>query len=140
LTKVRFVFDHPYAQRRNPVLLPPFLDNDGRIQAKELGAVLASLGDSSDKVLVDVYKHFDFDLDGMISFEEFQNVMAYKLSKSDTEDVSKTELLEAFRVNDCPHVTKRMPYLICLVSKVFDVNGDGKISTAELTEVMRKLG
>jgi len=95
-------------------------DKDGSdtIEASELAMVLQSLGDrTSQTVSQDVLDAFDTDSNRRISFDEFIKVMASKLTKSNAD---QRDLMEAFRV--------------------FDRNGDGKISVAELSAVMKSLG
>lgn len=58
----------------------------------------------------------DADGNGEIDFSEFLTMMAHKMKDTDSEE----EIREAF--------------------KVFDKNGDGKISAAELRHVMSSIG
>jgi calmodulin len=67
--------------------------------------------------LQDIINQFDADNNGTIDFVEFLTMMEKKLKQAETED---DEIREAFRV--------------------FDKNGDGYISAAELLHVMTNLG
>ena len=92
-------------------------DGDGSITTKELGTVMRRLGQnpSDDKIrqmIIDV----DEDKSETIDFKEFLGLMAKKMKENDSED----ELIEAF--------------------KVFDRDGNGKISAHELRYVMLSSG
>ena len=92
-------------------------DGDGSITTKELGTVMRSLGQnpSDDKIrqmIIDV----DEDKSETIDFKEFLGLMAKKMKENDSED----ELIEAF--------------------KMFDRDGNGKISAHELRYVMLSSG
>ena len=92
-------------------------DGDGTITAKELGAVMRLLGyNPSDADLADVISDVDLDRNGTIEFGEFLAMMARNMKEADQEE----EIREAFRV--------------------FDLNGDGYISSSELAEMMGNLG
>merc|ERR1711861_102327 len=92
-------------------------DGDGTITTKELGTVMRSLGQNpTEAELQDMINEVDADASGTIDFPEFLNLMAKKMKDTDTEE----ELIEAF--------------------KVFDRDGNGFISAAELRHVMTNLG
>lgn len=92
-------------------------DGDGTITTKELGTVMRSLGQNpTEAELADMIHEVDADQSGTIDFSEFLTLMAKKMKETDTEE----ELIEAF--------------------KVFDRDGNGLISAAELRHVMTNLG
>src|ERR1700732_4116283 len=79
--------------------------------------VMRSLGQNpTEAELQDMINEVDADGNGEIDFPEFLTMMARKMKDTDSEE----EIKEAF--------------------KVFDKNGDGKISAAELRHVMTNLG
>src|SRR5580692_3985392 len=93
------------------------IDGDGTITTKELGTVMRSLGQNpTEAELQDMINEVDADGNGEIDFPEFLTMMARKMKDTDSEE----EIKEAF--------------------KVFDKNGDGKISAAELRHVMTSIG
>ncbi len=88
-------------------------DGDGLITTKELGTVMRSLGQNlSEDELKAIIEEVDVDKSGTIDFQEFLNLMIWKMQESGIEE----ELMEAF--------------------KVFDRDGNGKISAHELRFVM----
>merc|ERR1712167_206312 len=92
-------------------------DGDGTIDAKELGTVMRSLGQNpTEAELNDMINEVDDDGNGNIEFNEFLKMMAAKMKDTDSEE----EIKEAF--------------------KVFDKDGNGFISAAELRHVMTNLG
>ena len=87
------------------------------ITTKELEMVMRSLGSNLTEVeLQDMINEVDVDNSGTIDFSEFLAMIATKLKEVDSEE----KVLETFRV--------------------FDVDGNGFISAAELRHVMVNLG
>merc|ERR1712226_1649607 len=92
-------------------------DGDGTITTRELGTVMRSLGQNPTAAeLQDMINEVDADGSGTIDFPEFLSLQARKMKDTDCEE----ELIEAF--------------------KVFDRDGTGFISAAELRHVMTNLG
>merc|ERR1712118_2012 len=92
-------------------------DGDCTITTKELGTVMRSLGQNpTEAELADMVNEVDADGSGTIDFPEFLSLMARKMKDTDSEE----EIKEAF--------------------KVFDKDGNGLISAAELRHVMPNLG
>eukprot|EP01089_Gocevia_fonbrunei_P005715 TRINITY_DN161_c0_g1_i1.p1 TRINITY_DN161_c0_g1~~TRINITY_DN161_c0_g1_i1.p1 ORF type:complete len:150 (-),score=49.10 TRINITY_DN161_c0_g1_i1:47-496(-) len=92
-------------------------DGDGKITSKELGTVMRSLGQNpTEAELREMIQEVDTDRSGNIDFPEFLTMMARKMQDSEGEE----EIREAF--------------------KVFDKDGNGLISAAELRHVMTHLG
>jgi calmodulin len=92
-------------------------DGDGTITTKELGTVMRSLGQNpTEAELQDMINEVDADGNGTIDFPEFLTMMARKMKDTDSAE----EIKEAF--------------------KVFDKDGNGFISAAELRHIMTNLG
>jgi len=92
-------------------------DGDNTITTKELGTVMRSLGqEPTEQELSDMIGEVDVNGNGTIDFEEFLEMMARKMRETDTAE----EIRQAFRV--------------------FDKDGNGYISSAELRHVMVNLG
>ena len=88
-------------------------DRDGSITTKELGFIMRSLGQNPPLAeLDDMINEVDAKGNGTIDFHEFCTLMARKMKDTDSEE----ELKEAFRV--------------------FDKDGNGFISAAELRHIM----
>ena len=92
-------------------------DGDGTITTKELGTVMRSLGQNPTEVeLQDMINEVDTDRNGTLDFSEFLAMMARKTKETHSDE----EIRQAFRV--------------------FDKDGNGFISAAELRHVMINLG
>lgn len=93
------------------------LDDDGIIASRELGTVLRQLGrNPTEAEIQEMIREVDTKNSGTISFEDFAMLMSTRMNNVDkVEDV-----LDAFRV--------------------FDINGNGFLSTHELRHVMTNLG
>ena len=92
-------------------------NGDGTIDTEEIGIILRSLGQNpTEKELLDMINEADADGNGTIDFREYLNMMAKKTNPQDIED----GLREAFRV--------------------FDKDGNGLISAAELRYAMTNFG
>ncbi|KAH3828050.1 neo-calmodulin-like [Dreissena polymorpha] len=92
-------------------------NGDGSISTRELKTIMRSLGqDPSETELRDMVKGVDADSSGEVEFDEFVKLIAKKMQKVDLEE----EIMDAF--------------------KVFDTDGNGNISKAELRNAMTSLG
>lgn len=92
-------------------------DGDGTITTVELGTIMQSLGQNpTEAELQDMINEVDADGNGSIDFPEFLTMMARQMKDID----STQEIKEAFRV--------------------FDKEGKGYISAADLRNVMTNLG
>ncbi|KAK6170330.1 hypothetical protein SNE40_018744 [Patella caerulea] len=92
-------------------------NGDGKVTTKELGTVLISLGQNpTDAELKNIIDEVDADGNGTIDFSEFLAMMIRRLNDIEGEE----EIREAFRV--------------------FDQDGNGFISAAELRHLMTNLG
>merc|ERR1711971_267382 len=91
---------------------------DGAITIKELGSAMRSMGQSpTEEELQEMIEEVDLNGNGTIEFSEFLSKMAGKMAFS---PISEKEIYDAFRV--------------------FDKDGNGFISPAELRYVMSKMG
>jgi len=89
-------------------------DGDGNITSQELGTVMRSLGQNpTEAEISEIIKTLEGDT---INFDEFVKIMVVKMKDTESEE----EIKEAF--------------------KVFDKDGTGVISAAELRHVMTNLG
>lgn len=92
-------------------------DRDGVITTAELGTVMRCLGQNpTEAQLLDIIDEQDPQRTGRIEFQQFCGIMASRMD----EKQSEAEIVEAFRV--------------------FDKDGTGKISVAELRHIMGNLG
>ncbi len=92
-------------------------DGDGQINTKEIGAFMRSIGQNpTEQELQDIINEVDADGDGLIGFPEFLTLMATKMN-----DIAEArEYSEMFRI--------------------FDKDGNGFITAAELRHIMTNLG
>jgi len=92
-------------------------DGSGTISTKELGTVMKSLGQNpTEAELQEMITEVDANGSGTVGFPEFLVMMAPKMKDTDSEE----DLREAFRI--------------------FDKDGNGFITHAELKHVMNNLG
>lgn len=92
-------------------------DGDGIITLEELRQIVEELGHTANESeLTALMQEMDTDNSGTVDFAEFLAMMARRLMLSDNEE----EILQAF--------------------KVFDKDGNGVLSTQELTGVLTTLG
>ena len=91
-------------------------DGDGKIDSKELGTVMRTLGlKPTQDELQGLIEEFDLDGDQMIDYDEFVKVMTQQSSEMDTEE----EIIKAF--------------------SIFDKDNTGFISAAELRHILSNL-
>ncbi|XP_066242170.1 calmodulin-like protein 3 [Saccopteryx leptura] len=92
-------------------------DGDGAISTQELGTVMRAVGlNPTQAELQCMVSEIDRDGDGTVDFPEFLGAMARRAKGGDSEE----QIREAFRV--------------------FDKDGNGLVSAAELRHVMTRLG
>ncbi|XP_065567701.1 uncharacterized protein LOC136031812 isoform X2 [Artemia franciscana] len=143
-------------------------DGNGQITASELMSVLKSLGHNPTAVeILDLIKKVDTNGNGTIEFSEFVAAVAKKFKKTSTEPiVIKASCLfekECIEI-ECPPPVRRAAEedpsfwkVLVPIPKpkqfteeemddlkesfaIFDKDGNGRISTSELTAVMKSLG
>ena len=91
-------------------------DGNGYVTTDELGTVFSTLGqDLSEEELTEMINTVDADGDGTVDFEEFVELMEMRMNDNDEEQ----DIIEVF--------------------KVFDKDGNGYITAAELRHVMTNL-
>ena len=109
--------NHPSSTQSIPTFAAHLLDGDGTITTVELGTMMCSLGQNpTEAELQHLINEVDADGNGVIDFPEFLTLMARNMRDTDSEE----EIKEAF--------------------KIFDRDGNGNISAAELRHVMTALG
>ncbi|KAH0617190.1 hypothetical protein JD844_029002 [Phrynosoma platyrhinos] len=92
-------------------------DGDGAISSQELGTVMRSIGQNpTEAELQEMIKKLDTNKNGMVDFPEFLTLLSVRMKSADSEE----EIRKAFRV--------------------FDRDGNGYVSAAELRHIMTKLG
>ncbi|XP_044747790.1 caltractin-like [Coccinella septempunctata] len=126
-------------------------DNCGKIESKDLKVAMRALGfEPKKEEIKKMISEIDKDCTGKISFEDFLELMAVKMSEKD----SKEEILKAFRLFDDDDTGKITFKNLKRVAKELgenltdeelqemldeaDVNGDGEISQEEFLRVMKK--
>lgn len=96
-------------------------NGDGKISSSELGEVLRALGiETSDEELHAMVSEVDCDKDGFIDLDEFVQLNKMISEVTEGEDDETKFMQEAFHV--------------------FDIDGDGYISSLELYRVLSGLG
>ena len=92
-------------------------DKDGKISAKELENAMQSMGQTpTGEEINEMMREVDLNQDGKIDFDEFMSLMI----KSSPDTQTEEEVINAFRV--------------------FDKEGNGLISSAELKHIMMTIG
>ena len=92
-------------------------DKDGKISGKELANAMESMGQNpTDEEINEMMREVDLNRDGKIDFDEFMAIMTKNSPETQTEE----EVINAFRV--------------------FDKDGKGLISSAELKHIMMTIG
>ena len=92
-------------------------DKDGKISSNELENAMQSMGQNPTvEEVQEMMKEVDLNQDGKIDFDEFMTLMI----KTSPENQAEEEVINAFRV--------------------FDKEGNGLISSAELKHIMMNIG
>ncbi|XP_042323750.1 calmodulin-like protein 3 [Sceloporus undulatus] len=112
---------HPFSEEEIAEFKEAFLlfdkDGDGAISTQELGTVMRSIGQNpTEAELQEMIKKLDTNKDGMVDFPEFLTLLGARMKSADSEE----EIRKAFQV--------------------FDRDGNGYVSAAELRHIMTKLG
>ncbi|XP_026996782.1 calcium-binding protein 1b isoform X1 [Tachysurus fulvidraco] len=95
-------------------------DRDGLLNCKELGVCMRTMGYMPTEMeLIELSQQVNMNMGGHVDFEDFVELMGPKLLAETADMIGMKELRDAF--------------------KEFDSNGDGKISSSELREAMKKL-
>ncbi|KAG7322833.1 hypothetical protein KOW79_014179 [Hemibagrus wyckioides] len=95
-------------------------DKDGLLNCKDLGVCMRTMGYMPTEMeLIELSQQVNMNMGGHVDFDDFVELMGPKLLAETADMIGMKELRDAF--------------------KEFDSNGDGKISTSELREAMKKL-
>ncbi|TSM12569.1 Glycerol-3-phosphate acyltransferase 4 [Bagarius yarrelli] len=95
-------------------------DKDGLLNCKDLGVCMRTMGYMPTEMeLIELSQQINMNMGGHVDFEDFVDMMGPKMLAETADMIGMKELRDAF--------------------KEFDSNGDGKISSSELREAMKKL-
>ncbi|KAI1232622.1 hypothetical protein IHE44_0006453 [Lamprotornis superbus] len=115
-------------------------DHDGYISYKDLGECMRTMGYMPTEMeLIELSQQISTWLGtgGKVDFDDFVELMGPKMLAETADMIGIKELRDAFReVRGRWWQTGRLP---ACQGSLFDTNGDGQISMAELREAMRKL-